>query len=308
MYWPDEEPEPMRLAVLALLVGYDRAASHLAGVARTVEHQPYSGAETTLMGSASRLERHIAWQLRQAIDPVALCQLLRLSAGAPGEERFASALTALAKPSIPWSPHEIGLDGIDQLRARQNAGIRAAYRAEILPALAGVARADSEAILRRIEAAAAVGPPAIRTEVVDLLIDRRPRLRADVHADGRLFTDAESYLIRTATDKEQNEADNLRHANFEIDVARQGRYVRLRQILGSAPVRAWIAFGADLNRRRSPAPNPGNAPLRDVLRARDDQDAAFAAAFRQHVLPRLDPDLCAEASTLIEELDPLGDL
>src|SRR5262249_52167917 len=143
MYWPDETPEPMRLAVLALLAGYDGPASHLAGAAMTVEQRPYSTADATLMGSASGLERHIAWQLRQAIEPADLYLLLRLGAGTPGEKRFLAMVIALAKPSIPWGAREIGLDGVDRLRASQNAGVSAAYRAEILPDLTGPALAEA---------------------------------------------------------------------------------------------------------------------------------------------------------------------
>lgn len=308
MYWPDEDPEPLRLPVLALLTGYDLAASHLAGAAMTVDQRPYSSAETALMGSASGLERHIARQLGWAMERADLCQLLSLGVGAPGEGRFLVALIALAKPSIPYSPHEIGLDGVDRLRIGQCAGVRAAYRAEILPALTGAARAAAEAALARIDAAAAGGPQPVRTEVVALLFGRDPRPGPDTHVDGRPFTDAECLLVRTATDKEWNEANNLKHADVVIEATRQGRYVRLHQILESVPLADRLGFDADLDRQFSCEPDPQDASLAELVWFQSERDAAFVAAFRRRILPDLGPELHAEAVALIKELDPLGDL
>lgn len=308
MYWPDEDTEPLRLPVLALLTGYDLAASHLAGAAMTVDQRPYSSTEAALLGSASGLERHIARQLGWAMERVDLCQLLRLGVGTPGEGRFLAALIALAKPSIPYSPHEIGLEGVDRLRIGQSAGVRAAYRAEILPALAGAARTAAEAALARIDAAAAAGPPPVRTQVVALLFGRDPRPGPDTHVDGRPFTDAECFLVRTATDKEWNEANNLKHADVVIEATRQGRYIRLRQILESVPLTGRLGFDADVDRQLSCEPDPQGASLAELVWFQGERDAAFVTAFRRHILPDLSPELHAEATALIEELDPLGDL
>lgn len=307
MYWPDEDPEPTRLAVLALLIGYDRQAGHLAGAAMTVDQRPYSRSDAALVASASRLERHIARQLGWAIEPADLYQILRLGVGSPGEERFMATVIALTKPSIPYSPHEIGLDGIDRLRARQSAGVCAAYRTEILPALTGADQADAEAALARIEAAAAAGPRPVRIEVVTLLLSRDPRPGPDRHADGRPFTEAERLLVRTATDKEWNEALNIKHADVVIEASRQGRHTRLRQILESAPFAVRRGFDADLDHQLSCEPDPDDAPLVDLVSFQEERDAAFIAAFRRHILPRLSPELRAEARALIEELDPLSD-
>jgi hypothetical protein len=301
--WPDEDPEPARLPVLALLVGYDAAASRVAGTAVAVDQRPYSSADSALMDSASRLELRIASELRHAIAATDLHGLLRLAVSAPGQQRFLTTLTALTTPRDHSRPDDMSHDEIDRLRADQNQVIRASFRADILPGLTGVARAEAEATLSRIEAAAAAGPAQARANVVALLVDRLPQADQDRHADGRAFTPAESRLVESATEKEWNEARSLKDADAEIESDRLHRSVRLHQILNSAPATARLEYVADLDRQLPVPPDTDQCPLADLLYYQDRVDSAFAAAFRRHVLPDLSPQARAEASALLAHVD-----
>jgi hypothetical protein len=293
----------MRLPVLALLAGYDLAASRAAGTAVDVDQQPYSPADTALLDSASGLERHIARELRHCVQAADLYQLLRLGIGAPGQQQFLATLATLAKPSPRARLSDMTVHEHDQLRADQNAGVRAAFRADILPHLTGPVRAGAEAVLHRIETAAAAGSPPVRTDVVFLLLDRLPLVRQDVHYSGQPFTQAESRLVAGATEKEWNEASNLLDADDEIEAARFGRSRRLHQILAAAPTAARHQFSAELECRLPLPPDLRQSPLGDLIRYRDQYDAAYAAAFRRHILPDLSCHTRAEASELLAHLD-----
>jgi hypothetical protein len=303
VHWPDGNPELIRLPVLALLAGYDLAASRAAGAAVDVNQQPYSPADAALMDSASGVERHIARELRHCVQAADLYQLLRLGIGAPGRQQFLATLTTLAKPGLRTRVSDMTLHEHDQLRASQNAVVRAAFRGGILPHLTGPIRASAEAALSRIDAAAAAGPRPVRTNVVFLLLDRLPLVRQDVHYSGEPFTPAESRLVADATEKEWNEASNLLDADDEIEAARFGRSRRLHQILAAAPAAARHQFAAELEGRLPLPPDLRQSPLGDLIRYRDQYDAAYAAAFRRHILPDLNCDTRAEASDLLAHLD-----
>lgn len=306
MRCPEEDSEPVRLPVLALLAGYDPAASRAAGSATTVDRRRYSRADSALMNTASSLELHVARELRYAIAPFDLCQLLRFGVGAIGQERFLAALVTLTKLGDMY-PADMSHGEIDRLRLDQNEGVRAVFRTEILAWLPRPIRAEAEAVLRRIDAAAAMGPTPVRTEVVALLLDWLPLAGQDFHADGRPFTDAESRLAGSATEKEWNDAASLQDADAEIEGARLGRSLRLHQILASAPTAARLGFAADLDQHLPPPPDLAQSPLTGLIGYQDQFDAAFAAAFRRHVLPGLAPRTKAEAAALLAHLDRGGE-
>ncbi len=307
MRFPDEDAEPVRLPVLALLAGYDPAASRAAGSATTVDGGRYSAADSALMNTASSLELRVARELRHAMAPVDLHQLLRLGIGAIGQERFLAALVTLTKPGDRCSS-DMSHREIDRLRSNQNEGVRAAFRAEILPWLPAPARADAGAVLCRIDAAAAAGPARVRAEVVALLLDWLPLAGQEFHSDGRPFTDAESRLAATATEKEWKDAACLADADAEIEGARLGRSLRLHQILAAAPAAARLGFAADLDQHLPPPPDLALSPIAGLIGYQDQFDAAFAAAFRRHVLPGLGPRIRAEAAALLAHLDRDGEL
>lgn len=302
MRCPDDDSEQVRLPVLALLAGYDPAASRAAGSATTVDRRRYSRADSTLMNTASSLELQTARELRYAIAPIDLCQLLRLGTGAIGQERFQSALVTLTKPGDKY-PGDMSHSEIDLLRSGQSEGVRTAFRSEVLPWLPEPIRVTAEAVLRRIDAAAATGPMPVRAEVVSLLLDWLPLAGQDFHGDGRPFTDSESRLAGSATEKEWNDAASLQDADAEIEGARLGRSLRLHQILAAAPAAARLGFAADLERHLPPPPNLAQSPLAGLIGYQDQFDAAFAAAFRKHVLPGLGPSVRAEAAALLTHLD-----
>jgi hypothetical protein len=298
----EEEHEPVRLPVLALLAGYDPVASRAAGSATTVDRRRYSPADSALMNTASSLELHVARELRYAIVPVDLCQLLRLGVDSPGQDRFLAALVTLTKAGERCAG-DMTHGEIDRLRMGQNEGVRAAFRAEVLPWLEGSVRADAETALCRIDDDAVTGPVPVRPEVVALLLDWLPLAGQDFHADGRPFTDAESRLAGSATEKEWNDAASLQDADAEIEGARLGRSLRLHQILASAPAHARLGFAADLDRHLPPPPDLAQSPLTGLIGYQDQFAAAFAAAFRKHVLPGLGPRIKAEAAALLAHLD-----
>lgn len=302
MRCPDEDTKQIRLPVLALLAGYDPAASRAAGSATTVDRRRYSRTDSTLMNTASSLELQTARELRYAITPIDLCQLLRLGIGAIGQERFLSALVTLTKPGDTY-PGDMSHSEIDRLRCQQNEGVRAAFRSEVLPWLPEPVRVAAEAVLYRIDAAAEAGPTPVRAEVVALLLDWLPLAGQDFHADGRPFTDSESRLAGSATEKEWNDAASLQDADAEIEGARLGRSLRLHQILATAPTDARVGFAADLEQHLPPPPDLAQSPLAGLIGYQDQFDAAFAAAFRRHVLPGLGPPVKAEADALLTHLD-----
>jgi hypothetical protein len=148
----------------------------------------------------------------------------------------------------------------------------------------------------------------VRTEVVALLLDWMPLAGQDFHSDGRPFTDGESQLAGSATEKEWNDAASLQDADAEIEGARLGRSLRLHQILASAPPIARLEFAADLDLQLPSAPDLAQSPLAGLIGYQDQFDAAFAAAFRRHVLPGLGPRIRAEAAALLAHFDQGSEL
>jgi hypothetical protein len=259
------------------------------------------------MDTASSLELQTARELRYAVAPTDLCQLLRLGVGAIGQERFLAALVTLTKPGEKY-PGDMSHGEIDQLRSGQNEAVRVAFRAEVLPWLPGPVRVEAEAVLCRIDAVAAVGPTPVRAEVVALLLDWLPLAGQDFHADGRPFTEAESRLAVSATEKEWNDAASLQDADAEIEGARLGRSLRLHQILASAPATARLGFAADLDEHLPPPPDLAQSPIAGLIGYQDQFDAAFVAAFRRHVLPGLGPRIRAAPAALLAHLDQDSEL
>ena len=300
--WPEEYPEPVRLEMLASLVGYDAAASRATGVMTSIDQRRFTGAEIMVMESASGLELHIASELQAAVAAADLHVLLRLAVGAPGNEQFIAALAALAKRGRQPAPGDLPHGELDRIRASQNAAVRSEFRATILPGLTGLALVGAKVILDRIDAAARTGPPPVRAEVVALLLDRDPSGKDDLHADGRPYTSAECQLFASATEKEWNDAISLKLAAAEIAGARAARYRRLDEILRSAPRAAQLDFDADMDRQVPPHPDMGEGPLTQLLRYQDQFDIAFANAFRRHVLPCLSPQIRSEAGALLTDL------